>query len=478
MAGPSLSQQQNQSMQTLLAPHMRQSLEVLQVPLLELETLIQAELEQNPTLEETPAESEQVEVEPGLSSADDLDPGDADFNEEFEILTRIDDDWMDLFRQNRVLRKPTPEEEERRQYFMNSLAQPESLQEHLLNQLALLGLDDEERNTGEVIIGSLDDDGYLTMELDDIAESTGVDGEAVRRALERVQAFDPPGVAARSLEECLLLQLDRMNQGDTMLRRLVRDHLPDLARHRYAEAARALRTRPEEVVARVRLIAALDPRPGRPFTSEAPAYVLPEVFVQKVDGEWRVTTNNERLPHLRISRHYRTLLAAPDTTSEVRQYIREKIRAGSMLIRSLGARQDTLRRIGEAIVARQSEFLERGITALRPLTMSQVAQEVGVHETTVSRAVNGKYMQTPRGTFEMRYFFTSGVRTEGGEDISNRTIMDHLGRLVAQEDPARPLSDQALADALKAQGIQVARRTVAKYRESLKILPSSMRRRR
>ena len=471
MAEPFLSLIQSQRMSQVLAPQLRQSLELLQVPILELRTLIQQEMEQNPTLDEQALEGEQIEIEPALNSPEE----DQAFKDEFDKLAKLDDEWKDYFTQNQP-RGPSSDEVARRQFFLDSLTTPKSLQQHLMDQLSLAVLTPEEQQMGEMIIGSVNEEGYLTSSLEDLATSAGFPLDKMQGALVLVQDFDPIGVAARDLRECLLIQLRRLGKADDLPALLVRDHLDALGNRRFTDVARALKVTVEQIHDATRLIATLEPKPGRIFASESTSYVLPEVVIQKVDDEFTVVLNNDQIPRLHISEHYRQLMADESTTAEVKNYIREKVRAGMFLIKSINQRQQTIYNIAKEIVTVQNGFFERGISDLRPLTMAEVATVLGIHETTVSRAIANKYMLTPRGTFEMKYFFTPGYRNAEGVSVSNKTIKDTIAHLVAEEDPAHPLSDKVIVDKLKEKGLQVARRTIAKYRDELKILPSHLRR--
>lgn len=456
-------------MQLVLAPQLRQSLELLQAPILELRSLVQQEVEQNPTLEEQPQETEQIDVE--SQTAEEA----AEFDDEFERLVQIDDEWRDYFNQNRPLRHYSAEDAARRQHLFDSLSQPESLQQHLMNQLAMTGLTGTEYQIAELLIGSTNEDGYLTTSLEELAHSTGFEVSELQHALAIVQEFDPIGIAARDLRECLLLQLRRLGKDNSLAATIVETHLDDLGARRFTEIARALKVSTQDVQDAAQLISTLEPKPGRSFASDATSYVTPEVVVQKVDGEYIIAQNDEQIPHLHISDHYRQLMNDSQTPAEVKNYIREKIKAGLFLIKSIGQRQQTIYNIAREIVEAQRDFLEHGVTHLRPLTMAQIATLIGIHETTVSRAIANKYMQTPRGTFEMKYFFTPGYRTSDGQEVSNKTIKDAIAKLIAEEDLAKPLSDQEIVNRLRDQGFNLARRTVAKYRDELKILPSHLR---
>jgi RNA polymerase sigma-54 factor len=344
-----------------------------------------------------------------------------------------------------------------------------------MNQLALAGLPEHERQIGELIIGSINDDGFVTTDIQELAETTGFEEHELEKVLHLVQEFDPIGVAARDLSECLLLQLRRLGKEDSLAATLVCEHLGRLGARKFPEIARAMKIPVGEVHNLARFIATLDPKPGRRFVAESPAYVTPEVVVQKVDGKYVVIQNNDQIPHLRISRHYRRLMEDAATKSDVKNYIRDKIRAGAFLIKSINQRQQTIFRIATEIVNVQRRFLDNGVSYLKPLTMAEIADKLGIHETTVSRAIANKYMQCPQGTFEMKYFFTPGLKTADGKEVSNKTIKDAIAQLVANEDQRSPLSDQAMAEKLKEEGVKVARRTVAKYREEMKILPSHLR---
>lgn len=473
MVEQGLVQSQDQRLQMILAPQLRQSLEMLQVPLLELRSLIQIELQKNPTLEEKLPETTQVEVEPGSSEPE--KDAELNFKEEFDVLARLDDEWKEYFHQNQTSHRYTEDDAAKRQFLLDSISQPQSLQDHLLSQLKLSGLSDQDQQTGELIIGSINDDGYLTTNIEDLAHSTGHEVKHLRDILIMIQEFDPIGVGAIDLRECLLLQLRRFGKEDSLAAAIVRDHLESLGAKKYAPITRALKISIEELQQAARFIATLEPKPGRLFTSDATAYVLPEVVIKKVGDDYVVIMNRDQVPHLRISKHYRQLMENTSTTEDVKNYIREKVRAGAFLIKSIQQRQQTIFRIATEIVKVQREFLEKGVSHLRPLTMSEVAVVLGVHETTVSRAISNKYMQTPRGTFEMKYFFTPGFKTADGQDVSNKSIKDIIAQLVGEESSANPLSDQDMVEILKERGITVARRTIAKYRDALHILPSHLR---
>ncbi len=485
---------QKMALSQVLAPQLQQSLALLQAPTLELKALIEQELQQNPVLEEgLAAEVEQENKAHENGTVDMTDPAEPpadvtydpatekangpvdDFQAEFERLVQLDQEWRDHFSQTNIPQRFTQEDEERRQYMFDSLVADTSLQENLLEQVRLSDLSEEQRPIAEMIIGNIDDYGYLQASVDELAFSTNTPAEKITEVLKVIQTFHPPGVGARDLRECLLLQLERADRTNSLEYKIVDRYFDALGKRRLPEIGRGLGLSVDEVQDAVERIGHLEPRPGRAFLPDNDQYVLPEVFVQKVGDEWVVTTNNEHVPHLRISNTYKDLMSQADSSPEVREYIREKIRAGKFLIKSLHQRQQTILNIAKEIVARQREFFEKGVAYLKPLTMLQVAEVVGVHETTVSRAVSAKYMQTPRGIFEMKYFFTSGIKTASGVGMSNTSVKDIISDMIKQENPAKPLSDEEIVTLLSEKGIVIARRTVAKYRSELNILPSHLR---
>jgi RNA polymerase sigma-54 factor len=301
--------------------------------------------------------------------------------------------------------------------------------------------------------------------------------EDLERVLAFVQTFHPVGVGARNLGECLLIQLRRLGKEQSLEYRIVANHLEELGKRRFPEIARRLGTTTEQVQRAAGFIATLDPKPGQIFTPDPNNYVLPDVTVEKIGGDYIISLNGDQIPHLRISNTYKDLMSQEKNTADVKDYIRDKIRSGKFLIKSIHQRQQTISNIAHEIVKRQMEFLEHGPSALKPMTMVQIADVVGVHETTVSRAISGKYMATPHGVFDMKYFFTPGYQTAAGESMSNTSVKGAIAELVKNEDTKSPLSDKEIVEILEKRGIPIARRTVAKYRNELNILPSNMRKR-
>jgi RNA polymerase sigma-54 factor len=357
----------------------------------------------------------------------------------------------------------------------DSITAETSLAQYLVEQVRDTKLSDEEKGVAELLIGNIDDYGYLNVTIEELATTTSLAPEKIAEVLKAIQTFEPVGVGARDLRECLLIQLERAGQQETLEYRIVRDFMDALGKRRIPEIARGTGQTVDDVQEALARIGRLEPRPGRAFLPVVEQYVAPEVFVQKNGEEYTVSTNDEQIPHLRISNVYKDLMTGGGNNAEVKNYIREKIRAGKFLIKSLHQRQATIANIGREIVKRQRDFMEKGVAHLKPMTMAQVAEVVGVHETTVSRAVSGKYIDTPQGVFEMKYFFTAGLQNAHGDDVSNTSVKDMIADIFKGENPSNPLSDQEVVKMLTAKGITIARRTVAKYRDELGILPSNLR---
>ncbi len=464
---PTQALQQTQT----IAPQMQQSLQLLQAPTLELRQMIQQELEHNPVLEdETPEISLEEQPPP-----EDNDDG---FDDEFAELSQLEDDWREYLAESRAAAPRRDDADEKHQYLIDSLFEEKTLQEHLMDQLGLATSSPKLRHAGEILVGSIDNNGFLQADPEDLCFQLGLPLADIEEALEMIQGFDPAGVGARDLRECLLIQLQRLGMENSLEFRIVDLYLDELARKRYPLIAGKLGVNPVNVNRAAGFIANLDPKPGRRFASNSNfsnTYVTADLRVEKgIDG-YIVVMNDEQTPRLRISAAYKEIMAQSSNNKEARGYIREKIRSGQFLIRSIRQRQQTIEKIAREIVARQQGFFDLGPAHLKPMNMAQVAETVGVHETTVSRAVSGKYMATPHGLFEMKYFFTSGYETESGESLSNTSVKQALARIVENENPKKPLSDEKLMQALEQEGIRIARRTIAKYRDALNILPSHLR---
>jgi len=455
MAG--MEQIQGLALQQTLSPQMQQSLHILQAPLMELRQLVTAELESNPTLEEEPRD---VSREP---------------DGEDSQKTELSDQWNEYYAQRATSEPWTAEAQARRQHFFDSQTKAPTLQQHLLEQMNGSDMSAQDRGVGLVVIGNIDDQGYLRATTGEIASQAGCREEEAEKVIEIVQGFDPAGAGARSLSECLFIQLRRSGRQYSLESRIVQHYLEELSRRKLPEIAKLCHVSLGDVQNAAEAIAGLEPRPGRPFSSEEEQTILPDVIVEREGDDYTVSLNDEEIPSLRIGDRYKDMLSQSAADREVRDYLREKIRGGRFFIRCVQQRQHTLLNIAREIVARQRDFFDLGPANLRPMTMSNVAQVVGVHETTVSRAVSGKYLASPRGLFELKYFFTSGYTTSDGESVSNESVRQAIAEIVRAEDARHPLSDQDIVAMLSERGLPIARRTVAKYRDQLGILPSHLR---
>lgn len=491
-----LRQRQTQSL--VLAPQLRHSLKILQVAALDLRSVIQEELQSNPTLEELPMDGESLDRPSednatdrdsdanGSSNVDATAPADhsdskreeLDFSKdkEFEILGKLDEDWRDHMASVGGAQPYTSEDAERRQHFLDSLVSETSLQEHLMQQAELGGLSDAGVEAMKHLVGSLDDRGFLTQTPADVALQTALPLDAVQMALKMLKSFDPAGIGALDLADCLLAQLIAKGRGTSLAARMIRDHFDLLTRRRIPELARKLSAEPDDVQSAIEEIGKLDPAPGRRFAEDNNRVVVPDVTVEWDGDEWKIELNSDYIPRLRISSTYRDMIAKGTLSKIERDYLRERMRSGKFLIDSIEQRQRTIERITREIIKAQQAFFESGSAQLKPLTMTQIAEVVGVHETTVSRAVANKYIRTPHGVFDFKYFFTPGYQADSGASVSNTSVKEMIADLITTENKGAPLSDQELVAKLLDKGITIARRTVAKYREEAGILPSNLRR--
>ncbi len=473
-----LGQRQTQSL--VLAPQLRQSLKILQVAALDLRATIAEELQSNPVLEELPMEN--VSLEKNQAEADASDSSDQreemQFDREFEVLAKMGEDFNDAsFVQHGDGESYTSEDAERRQHFFDSLVGEPSLQEHLMEQAELADCPAAVRDAVRYLVGSLDDRGFLTSSVSDIALMAKVPLETVQEAKKLLNGFDPIGIGATDLPECLLIQLQAKGRGGSIAARIVRDHFALLTRRRLPDIARKMGYPIDDIQNAIGEIGLLDPAPGRRFAEDHNRVVVPDVTVEKVGDEWTIILNDDYIPRVRLSRAYKEIIAKGKLSDPDRAYLREKMRAGKFLINSIEQRQRTIERITREIIKVQLAFFEEGLSKLRPLTMTQIADAVGVHETTVSRAIANKFIRTPHGVLPMKFFFTSGYESQDGASISNTSVKDMIKALIEDEEVSKPRSDQELVGMLTARGIPIARRTVAKYRDELGILPSNLRRR-
>jgi RNA polymerase sigma-54 factor len=458
--------------QPIMTPQLQQAIKLLQLSRMELMDLIRQEQEENPVIEEV---SEPVqEIEPLETNYETLSPT---ANESKEV--REEDPGLpelDWRAEGSSWGKRASEEDEERPTFENFLTKKASLADHLLWQLRLNHLTEDERLIGTLIIGNLNDDGLLQASAEEVAVQSGFDPETVQKVIQKIQAFDPPGVAARDLRECLLLQAQQLYPEESLMQRIIQNHLSLLAKKNYQTLTRELGAPLEEVIRVTRLIGELDPRPGRRFNDESIPYITPDVYVFKMGEDYLVMLNEDGLPKLRINSFYRNILREQTQFSgEAKDYINDKIRSALWLIKSIHQRQRTIYRVTKSIVKFQRDFLDKGVAFLKPMVLKDVALDVEMHESTISRVTSNKYVHTPQGIFELKYFFNSSINTSRGENVASESVKEKIRLILAQEDPQKPYSDQELVEILKKQDILIARRTVTKYREMLGVLPSTQR---
>jgi RNA polymerase sigma-54 factor len=455
----------------ILTPSLQQAIKLLPMSTLELSELLNQEMVENPMLEEVPTEELQP-VEAAPEKAEEPKPekenGDTrdDHDDEYYFADYLDDGY----------RPRTPTEIKELPPIENTLSTAASLSDHLMWQLSMQTDDPAVRQIGEAIIGNLNDDGYLVATVEELAGMGPWATEDVESALSLIQGFDPVGVAARDLQECLLLQLRHHALAGSPAERIVTDHMQLLKNHQVPELARKLGISIDELKHHIEIIRQLDPKPGSRHNPSQSQYVIPDVYVVKVEDQYVAVLNEEGLPQLRISPVYRRLLdKGAENTDETRAYVKDKFRSALWLIKSVEQRQKTIHKVASSIINFQREFLDHGIEYLRPLVLRDVANDIGMHESTVSRVVTNKYMHTPQGVFEMKYFFHSGIASSYGEAVSSVTIKQRIRKIIDQEDPRKPLSDSKIVSILQREGLELARRTIAKYREELKIPTSNQR---
>ena len=454
----------------ILTPSLQQAIKLLPLTTLELAEVLEQEVMENPLLEEVPTQETQTAEEAAQEEPAERERAE-DPLKEIEI-ERFFEDYFDDGAERRMRPAELPEVPP----IENTLTESPDLYDHLLWQLRMTAADELTVEIGEAIIQNLDDDGLLRVSLEDVAAMGPWPIEAVEKSLALVQSLDPPGVATRTLSECLRVQLRVLGLEDSPADVMVRDHLKQLQAHQYPEIARQMSLTADEVAHHLEIIRGLSPRPGSRYGPSRSAYILPDVFVVKEGDEYKIVLNDDGLPKLRISPTYRRMLDRKEPGSEeTRAYVKDKLRSALWLLKSVDQRQRTIYKVAESIVRHQRAFLDHGISQLRPLVLRDVASDIGMHESTVSRVVANKYMHTPRGVYEMRYFFHSGITSSMGEAVSSVTIKDRIRKMIVDEDAFHPLSDSRIAEVLGAEGLPLARRTVAKYREELRIPPSNLR---
>lgn len=471
----SLSLQQKATL--IMTPRLQQALKLLQVPTLELQAILKQEIMQNPLLEEVDELTESEDLAKENSPDEEANREAEDPAEEDPI------DWSEYMQDGALDRTYVPQSETSIEFLEKVPVTRTTLAESLLEQLHFLNLPGQVMVIAEFLVGSLDDRGWLVTSLEDCAEAMQLPLEVVEPVLLVIQALEPAGVGARDLRECLLIQMDAQGLRDTTPWQIVHDHFDHLVNRRFPEIARLLKITVEDVQEAADEIATLNPRPGTAVSAEDPRYVVPDLLVERVDEEYVVMLNDRNVPRLRISSAYESVIKEkrkPDATAsekQTREYIQGKLNSAKWLIQTIEQRRRTMIKVMNCIVREQREFFDKGIAFLKPLTLQQIARQIDMHESTVSRVCSGKYVQTPRGVFELKFFFSSGLETEDGEDVSARAARDIIKTLIDEEDKKDPLSDQRIAELLHEKGLKIARRTVAKYREQLNILPARFRRR-
>jgi len=462
------------SQQLRMTPQLQQAIKLLQLSRIELEVAVRKELDENPMLEEladgpgeeVAASTKEIQdqvAEPEMASAGQ----DPQKNEEFDWENYVDN-------QQRTPQNLGAPSEEIMNY-ENLISAPRSLYDHLKWQVNLSGFNDEELVIANILIGYVDDDGYIKTPFEVIAQEEGVTAQELEEILPFVQEFDPPGVAARDLRECLLVQAKMLQEDTHDLVYLLNHHLKDMEKKNFEGIAKAMDKNLEEIIDMSKIIFEMDPKPGKTFAPNDTQYVTPDVYVYPVGDEYVVSLNEDGLPKLKISNFYKNILKADDTNKITQDYIQDKLKSAVWLIKAIHQRQRTIYKVTESIVKHQREFFDKGSAFIRPMILRDIASDIGMHESTISRVTTSKYVHTPRGIFELKYFFNSGISTSSGESLASESVKLKIKDMVDKEDTKSPLSDQKIVELLKQEGIEIARRTVAKYRDVLGILPSSKR---
>jgi RNA polymerase sigma-54 factor len=474
-----LRQQLKLSQQLVMTPQLQMAIKLLQLSQLELMDTIHQELEQNPALEEA------------MEMPDDKDAGDVPVVDEIlspapnlgevSIEEKIHEDHVDW--NNYIDEYNTPgrinfeSEKKDTPSFESFLSKKESLEDHLLWQLMMSAPTAEQERIGSAIIGNINYDGYLEANTEDLLQAAQCDMEALNTMISLIQTFDPLGVGARDLRECLMIQAKHLGLENTIVSRIISDHLHQLQNKNYKLIAKAMKAKIEDVLFAINIIKDLEPKPGREFNEEEPFYIVPDIYVYKVEDEFVIMLNEEDMPRLQLNSYYQNAVKQNEPIQDhVKTYLKDKIRSAAWLIRSIHQRQKTIYRVMESILHFQKEFFEKGILYLKPMVLRDVAEHINMHESTISRVTTNKYAHTPQGIFELKYFFNSSIKSFGGDSVSSASVQDHIRHLIDSENPQKPYSDEKISDVLREKlNIDIARRTVAKYRENMKILSSSKR---
>jgi RNA polymerase sigma-54 factor len=466
------------SQKLVLTPQLQMAIKLLQMPQLELSQTLTQELTENPFLEESPdtVSAEELTKEEGETAEPSEEQDDAEIPLEKLMGIATDDYFDERSYDGRDLGYFTPGNvtQPSFEYFLSSSS---DLFDHLIWQLRLSRESEEVRSVGEIIIGNIDENGYLKITNEEIRETANTDMETVERAVRLVQSFDPPGIGAREIRECLQLQLRALGLSGTLVETIVLNNLDLVGKRKYAQIAKMHEVPLEDVMSAVKIIEGLDPKPGGNFSSSAVNYITPDVYIVKAEKGYQIVLNDEGLPRLRISGYYQRLLSQKDAIpKEDRQFLEDKLRSAVWLMKSLDQRNKTIYRVTESILSFQMDFFDKGVNYLKPLNLKDVAAELNLHESTISRVTSNKYLSCPRGIYGFRFFFSNAIPSDTGE-MSSTTVKEMVRKIISEEDPSKPLSDMSIVDIFKSQNINIARRTIAKYREELKIPSQSQRKR-
>ena len=471
-----LRQELRLSQQLIMTPRLQMAIKLLQLNRMELVDRIRQEMEENPALEEASEidADEKPAKEAEILSSETL--SDKEVTIEEKIIDDID--WSNYFGEYESRGRTRFETEKREALRYESfIAQKESLNDHLLWQLLMASPTEEEEQIGSLIIGNLNGDGYLVVPIDEIARSSGFSVDKIEQVLFLLQTFDPAGVCARDLSECLLIQASRLGIDDTIIINIITDHIKHLGTKNYKAICRALIISINEVVSAVNIIKCLEPKPGREFSDEKPQHIIPDIYVYKFEDEFIIMLNDDGMPKLRINPYYKKAISQDEKIyGETKTYLKDKMHSAIWLIRSIHQRQRTIYKVMESILSFQRDFFEKGIAFLKPAILRDVAQDIGMHESTISRATTNKYAYTPQGIFELKYFFNTSINRVHGDAVASVSVKEQMKKIIESENPQKPHSDDKISKILKTENINISRRTVAKYREVLRILSSSKRR--
>jgi RNA polymerase sigma-54 factor len=471
-----LRQQLKLTQQLIMTPQLQMAIKLLQLSRLELLDTIRQELEENPALEEI----QDSAADENLAEPSENPSEDSSKTEEVKIEEKINDDidWSNYLGEYNTPGRISYESEDKdAPRFEAFIAPKKSLRDHLLWQLLMTKPSEEEESVASLIVGNLNKDGYLDSTVEEIAIMSGSSVDAVEALLTKMQTFDPVGVCARDLKECLLIQAAHFGFENTIVTDIISNHLSDLEKKNFRGICKALKTSMEQVVSAVNVIKAFEPKPGRQFSEETPQYINPDIYVYKLDDDFVIMLNDDGMPKLRVNSFYKSSISRGKKISgEAEDYIQDKIRSAAWLIKSIHQRQKTIYKVMESILGFQRDFFESGIAYLKPMVLRDVAQDIGMHESTISRVTTNKYAYTPQGIFELKYFFNSSIKRAHGGDIASASVQEKIRQIILNEDPKKPYSDDKISQLLKQDHqIHIARRTVAKYREMLKVLPSNKR---